>query len=136
MNNKIKKKDLTILLEEIQKEYVTKTQNNIKIEVESTYYGKYEMEMCFVTNLSKEELIDNSLKMMTELKKLSFYFKSYCLKEIPQEITNINGLKEEIKVYFLSTDRLNNLPLNDDLRLCKFLTKYKEDILKNINHLN
>lgn len=63
---------------------------------------------------------------------MSFGFKEIVIKEFP-----LNYPKEIIDFYngevigvYINNEKLNNLPVNDDLRLARFLYKNKNIILE------
>lgn len=130
--NKIKKSDLYIILEEIQKEIFKEYNISRIIEKKSEYYGIYNLELTFIYDYSSKEKRKISQKLFDEFKNISFGFKEIVIKEFPlnypKEIIDFYG-GEVIGVY-ISNEKLNNLPVNDDLRLARFLYKNKNIILE------
>lgn len=130
--NKIKKSDLYIILEEIQKEIFKEYNISRIVEKNSEYYGIYNLELTFIYDYSFQEKRKISQKLSNEFKNTFFSFKEIVIKEFPlnypKEIIDFYG-GEVIGVY-ISNEKLNNLPVNDDLRLARFLYKNKNIILE------
>ncbi len=128
---KVKKQDLYPILDLVQSNIVEAYLVDTIFNNTSEYYGVYKMELCFILNNSTENTLNSSQLLWDEFKKLYCGYKQIHLKEFPphypKEIVNILGA--EIVGIYISTERLNSLPMNDDLRLAKF-------ILKNINLIN
>lgn len=129
---KVKKEDLYIVLDEIQKAYTEKFDSEIITDRDSETYGKYKSELCFVLNNSTAELMRLSFDLHIEFNKLHCGWKSVVIKELPEHYHDIIKLQldAEIIAFYISTERLNNLPINDDLRLARFIVKNKNIILK------
>lgn len=130
--NKIKKSDLYIILEEIQKEIFKEYNISRIVEKNSEYYGIYNLELTFIYDYSSQEKRNLSQKLFDEFKNICFGFKEIVIKEFPsnypKEIIDFYGA-EVIGVY-INNEKLNNLPVNDDLRLARFLYKNKNIILE------
>ena len=128
---KVKKQDLYPILDLVQSNIVEAYLVDTIFNNTSEYYGVYKMELCFILNNSTENTLNSSQLLWDEFKKLYCGYKQIHLKEFPphypEEVVNILGA--EIVGIYISTERLNSLPMNDDLRLAKF-------ILKNINLIN
>ena len=128
---KVKKQDLYPILDLVQSNIVEAYLVDTIFNNTSEYYGVYKMELCFILNNSTENTLNSSQLLWDEFKKLYCGYKQIHLKEFPPHYPKeaVNILGAEIVGIYISTERLNSLPMNDDLRLAKF-------ILKNINLIN
>ena len=129
---KVKKLDLYPVLDEIQQTFKEKYDVSHLHETVSDTYGEYQRELCFVYNFSTSNLMKLSNELRDEFHKLHCGYASVGVKEFPgnypEEIVQYFGA--EVVAYYISTERLNDLPINDDLRLARFMVKNKDIILK------
>lgn len=122
---KVKKQDLYPILDLVQSKIaevypIENTQSTI-----SEHYGVYSRELCFIINNSSEHNRRNSQILWDEFKKVCCGYMEVYIKEFPQhyprDITDFFGA--EVMGVYVSTERLNSLPINDDLSLARFMTK-------------
>lgn len=132
---KIKKCDLYSALDEIQTEFKKKFNNNILEQTNSNHYGSYNREFCLLYNYSNEELRKMSYVLQSDFHKLSCGYLESNIKEFPENYPEEikYSLGAEVVAVYVSTERLNNLPFNDDLRLARFIIRNKSNIIKLIN---
>lgn len=128
---KVKTQDLYPVLDEIQKAFKEQYNFSHLHETVSDTYGKYQRELCFVYNYSSEYLRKLSNELQDEFHKLHCGWASVYIKDFPENYPDFvkDQLGAEIVAYYISTERLNDLPINDDLRLARFIIKNKENIL-------
>ena len=128
---KVKKLDLYPVLDEIQKIFKEKYNFSHLHETVSNNYGTYQRELCFVLNYSSKHLRKISYELQDEFVKLQCGYARINIKDLPENYPEFikDQLGAEVLGYYISTERLNNLPINDDLRLARFIIKNKENIL-------
>ena len=129
---KVKKLDLYSVLDEIQQAFKEEYDSSHLHDTVSGTYGHYQRELCFVYNYSTSELRKLSNKLQDEFHKLHCGYASVDIKDFPESYPDLvkDFLGAEVVAYYISTERLNDLPINDDLRLARFMIKNKDIILK------
>lgn len=129
---KIKKSDLYPILDEIQKRIKQKYCIDLIYDTHSDYYGEYKRELLFMVDYSTTEKRRISSELLSEFNRLYCGYAEVILENFPnnypKEIDEYYGGK--MVAFYISTERLNNLPINDDKSVAKFLFKNKQDILK------
>lgn len=128
---KVKKTDLYPILDEIQKEFKNKFNLETLRETNSDTYGLYNRELCFILNNKTPDFIGLSNELCCLFNKLHCGFESVIITEFPEHYPDLIKfqLEAEVVAYYISTERLNDLAVNDDLRLARFIVKNKDVIL-------
>ena len=129
---KIKKSDLYTVLDEIQIAFMSKYKDSIVKGTESKNYGNYSKELCFLYNYSSTYLVSLSHLLQTEFNKLYCGYSEVYIKDFPENYPEqfVDYFGAEVVAYYISTERLNDLPINDDLRLARFIIRNKSNIIK------
>ena len=129
---KVKKLDLYPILDEIQQTFKEEYDTSHLHETVSDTYCEYQRELCFVYNFSTSNLMKLSNELRDEFHKLHCGYASVDIKDFPESYPDLvkDFLGAEVVAYYISTERLNDLPINDDLRLARFMVKNKDIILK------
>ncbi len=129
---KVKRLDLYPALDEIQKAFKDQYNFTHLHDTVSDTYGKYQRELCFVYNNSNSDLRNLSNMLQDEFHKLHCGYARVVIKDFPENYPESikDYLGAEVVAYYISTERLNDLPINDDLRLARFIIKNKDYILK------
>lgn len=127
----VKRLDLYPALDEIQKAFKEQYNFSHLHDTDSSTYGKYQRELCFVFNHSNSDLRNLSNKLQDEFNKLHCGYARVDIKDFPENYPELikDYLGADVVAYYISTERLNDLPINDDLRLARFIIKNKENIL-------
>ena len=128
----VKKVDLYPVLDEIQEAFRNKYNSETIRQTNSNTYGSYNRELVFLFVYSSTEMRKLSNELHNNFNKLYVGFEKVYIKDFPKSYTD--DIKDyfgaEVVAYYISTERLNDLPINDDLRLARFIIKNKETILK------